>query len=97
MMADGAENVTCARDRPRIGRDRRAADPRGLSVAHDSELPHRLPGREVLVKTGEIWPRVYHEVALVDGRLAVAVCSAPASFAGDIAAVAEGVVRASLD
>ena len=38
-------------------------------MAHDSELPHRLPGHEVLVKTGEIWPRVYHEVALVDRRL----------------------------
>ena len=54
-------------------------------MAHDSELPHRLPEHEVLVKTGEIWPRVYHEVGLVDRRLGVAVCSAPASFPGDIA------------
>ena len=68
-----------------------------LSVAHDSELPHRLSEHEVLVKTGEIWPRVYHEVALVDRGLAVAVCSAPASLPGDIAATAERVIRSSLE
>ena len=70
MMGEGPENVTCARD---LARGLAALDePRileALSVAHDSELPHRLPEHEVLVKTGEIWPRVYHEVALVDRRL----------------------------
>ena len=98
MMGEGPENVTCARD---LARGLAAIDePRildALSVAHDSELPHRLSEHEVLVKTGEIWPRVYHEVALVDRRLAVAVCSAPASLPGDIAATAERVIRASLD
>jgi D-alanyl-D-alanine carboxypeptidase len=98
MMGEGPENVTCARD---LARGMVAiVEPRileALSVAHDSELPHRLPGHEVLVKTGEIWPRVYHEVALVDRRLAVAVCSAPAALPGEIAAVAEAAVRASLD
>jgi beta-lactamase class A len=98
MMAEGPENVTCAGD---LARGLSALDdPRildALSVAHDSELPYRLHGHEVVVKTGEIWPSVYHEVALVDRRLAVAVCSAPASFPGDIAATAERVVRASLD
>ena len=68
-----------------------------LSVAHNSELPLRLHGREVLVKTGEIWPRVYHEAALVDRRLAVAVCAEPAALPGEVAAVADRVIRASLD
>ena len=49
------------------------------------------------MKTGEIWPRVYHEVALVDRRLAVAVCSEPAALPGEVAAVADRVIRASLD
>ena len=98
MMADGPENVTCARDLA-LG-FAAIREPRvlaALSVAHDSELPLRLSEREVLVKTGEIWPRVYHEVALVDGRFAVAVCSEPAVLPGEIAAVAERVIRASLD
>ncbi len=98
MMGEGPENVTCARD---LARGFAAIDePRileALSVAHDSELPHRLSDHEVLVKTGEIWPRVYHEVALVDRRLAVAVCSAPASLPGEVADTAERVIRASLD
>jgi hypothetical protein len=51
----------------------------------------------VLVKTGEIWPRVYHEVALIDRRLSVAVCSEPAVLPGQVAAVAERVIRLSLD
>ena len=70
MMAQGPENVTCAADLARgiaAIDDPRVLEP--LVVAHDSELPLRLHGREVLVKTGEIWPRVYHEVALVDRRL----------------------------
>ena len=46
------------------------------------------------MKTGEIWPRVYHEVALVDRRLAVAVCSEPAALPGEVAAVADEVDRA---
>lgn len=98
MMSDGPENMTCARD---LAVGLAAIDePRifdALSVAHDSELPHRLPEHEVLVKTGEIWPRVYHEAALVDRSLAVAVCSEPAALPGEVAAVAERAVRASLD
>ena len=98
MMAEGPENVTCARD---LARGLAAIEAEqvfeALSVAHDSELPLRLHGREVLVKTGEIWPRVYHEAALVDRSLAVAVCSEPAALPGEVAAVADRVIRASLD
>ena len=98
MMAEGPENVTCARD---LARGLAAIEEErvfeALSVAHDSELPLRLHGREVLVKTGEIWPRVYHEAALVDRSLAVAVCSEPAALPGEVAAVADRVIRASLD
>ena len=98
MMSPGPENLTCASD---LARGLAAIDePRildALAVAHDSELPLRLHGREVLVKTGEIWPRVYHEAALVDRRLAVAVCSEPAALPGEVAAVADRVIRASLD
>ena len=98
MMADGPENVTCAGD---LARCLAAIDePRildALSVAHDSELPFRLPEHEVLVKTGEIWPRVYHEVALVDRSFAVAVCSEPAALPGEVAATAEVAIRASLE
>ena len=98
MMSDGPENVTCARDlavgMAAIGEPRVFV---ALSVAHDSELAFRLPGHDVVVKTGEIWPRVYHEVALVDGRLGVAVCSHPAVLPGEVAAVAERVIGPSLD
>jgi D-alanyl-D-alanine carboxypeptidase len=98
MMSDGPENVTSARDLAiglaAIDESRIFA---ALSVAHDSELPYRLPEHEVLVKTWEIWPGVYHEAALVDRSLAVAVCSAPAALPGEVAAVAERVIRASLD
>jgi hypothetical protein len=97
-MSDGPENVTCARD---LALGIAAIDePRvfaALGVAHDSELPFRLPDRAVVVKTGEIWPRVYHETALVDGRLGVAVCSQPAVLPGEVAAVAERVIASSLD
>jgi beta-lactamase class A len=97
MMALGPENVTCALD---LVRGLAAIDEErifeALAVAHDSELPLRLHGRDVLVKTGEIWPRVYHEAALVDRTLAVAVCSEPAALPGEVAAVAERVIRASL-
>ena len=98
MMAQGPENVTCAADLARglaALDDPRILEP--LAVAHDSELPLRLHGRDVLVKTGEIWPRVYHEVALIDRRLAVAVCSEPAALPGEVAAVAAGVVGDSLE
>ena len=98
MMAQGPENVTCAADLARgiaAIDDPRVLEP--LLVAHDSELPLRLHGREVLVKTGEIWPRVYHEVALVDRHLGVAVCSEPAALPGEVAAVAAEVVASSLD
>ncbi len=67
MLADGPENVTCARDLARglaAIQDERVLD--ALGRAHDSELPLLLDGRDVRVKTGELWPRVYHEVALVD-------------------------------
>jgi hypothetical protein len=98
MMGQGAENLTCASD---LARGLASIDePRildALLVAHDSELPLRLHGREVLVKSGEIWPRVYHEVALVDRELAVAVCSEPAALPGEVAAVAAGLVWPSLD
>jgi len=98
MMGHGPENVTSARD---LAVGIAAIDePRvfaALSVAHDSELPFRLPEHTVLVKTGEIWPRVYHEAALVDGRLGVAVCSHPAVLPGEVAAVAERVIASSLD
>jgi hypothetical protein len=98
MMVQGPENLTCARD---LARGLASIDePRildALVVAHDSELPLRLHGRDVLVKTGEIWPRVYHEVALVDRELAVAVCSEPAALPGEVAGVAAGLVLASLD
>ena len=98
MMSDGPENVTCARD---LAVGIAAIDERrvfaALGVAHDSELPFRLPGHAVVVKTGEIWPRVYHEAALIDGRLGVAVCSHPAALPGEVAAVAECVIASSLD
>ena len=98
MMGDGPENLTCAAD---LARGLAAIDERrildALSVAHDSELPLRLEGHEVLVKTGEIWPRVYHEVALVDRRLSVAACSDPAALPGEVAGVAEEVIRGSLE
>jgi hypothetical protein len=98
MMAPGPENLTCARD---LARGLAAIEePRildALLVAHDSELPLRLHGREVLVKTGEIWPRVYHEVALVDRTVAVAVCSEPAELPGEVAAVAARALGFSLE
>jgi hypothetical protein len=97
LMSDGPENLTCARD---LARGLAAIDDErvltALALARDSELHFRLPDREVLVKTGEIWPRVYHEAALVDRRLAVAVCSEPAALPGEVAATAERAVRASL-
>jgi hypothetical protein len=91
LMRAGPENLTCARDLAR-GRVLQA-----LGLAQDSELHFRLPGREVLVKTGEIWPRVYHEVALVDRLIAVAVCSEPAALPSEVAAKAEGVIGGSLE
>jgi hypothetical protein len=94
MLSDGPENVTCARDLA-VGiaavREERVLD--ALAVAHDSELPLRLHGRDVRVKSGELWPTVYHEVALVDRELGVAVCSMPAALPGAVAAVAESLVR----
>jgi hypothetical protein len=94
MIAAGPENLTCARD---LATALAAIDePRvldALARAHDSELPLRLAGRQVVVKTGELAPHCYHEVALVDGSLAVAVCSAPAALPHEVAAVAEALVR----
>ena len=97
MMSDGPENLTCARDLARglaAVEDERVFE--ALALAQDSELHFRLRGREVLVKTGELWPAVYHEVALVDRKLAVAVCSAPAALPHEVAATAERVVGDSL-
>ena len=98
LMSDGPENVTCARD---LARGLAALDDSrvlsALALAQDSELHFRLAGREVIVKTGEIWPRVYHEVALVDRKLAVAVCSEPAALPSEVAARAEWVIGSSLE
>jgi len=94
MLAGGPENVTCARDLARglaAIEEERVLD--ALGRAHDSELPFLLHGRDVRVKTGEIWPRVYHEVALVDRSLAIAVCSEPAALPGEVAALAESLFR----
>jgi hypothetical protein len=96
MISDGPENLTCARD---LAVALAAVDePRildALSRTHDSELPLRLPGRRVAVKTGELGELAYHEVALVDGSLAVAVCSSPAVLPHRVAEVAERLVRAA--
>jgi beta-lactamase class A len=94
MISDGPENLTCAADLVRV-LVAVAAEPRildALSRAGDSDLPLRLPGRTVAVKTGELWPAVYHQAALVD-ELAVAVCSAPAVLPHRVAEVAERLVR----
>jgi len=94
MLHEGPENVTCAGD---LARGLAAIDEErileALARAHDSELPLRLDGHDVRVKTGELWPRVYHEVALVDRSLAIAVCSEPAALPGEVAAVAQSLLR----
>lgn len=94
MLSDGPQNLTCARDLA-VGlaaiEDERVLD--ALARAHDSELPLLLHGRDVRVKTGEIWPDVYHEAALVDRDVAVAVCSQPAARPGEVAAVAHSLFR----
>lgn len=94
MMSDGPQNLTCARDLALVLAS--IDEPRildALARAHDSELPLRLPDRHVAVKTGELGELAYHEVALVDGRLAVAVCSSPAVLPHQVAEVAERLVR----
>ena len=94
MMSEGPENLTCARDLARglaAIEEERVLD--ALGRAHDSELPLLLHGRDVRVKTGEIWPDVYHEVALIDRDVAVAVCSQPAALPGAVAAVARSLFR----
>jgi len=94
MLREGPENLTCARDLAHglaAIEEERVLE--ALARAHDSELPFLLNGRDVRVKTGELWPRVYHEVALVDRSLAVAVCSAPAALPGEVAALAGSLVR----
>jgi hypothetical protein len=96
MIGDGPENLTCARDLARglaAIEEERILD--ALGRASDSELHLLLPDRDVRVKTGELWPRAYHEVALVDRGLAVAVCSAPAALPGQVAAVAASLFRGS--
>jgi beta-lactamase class A len=93
MISAGPENLTCAADLAhglaRIGPGQ-VWD--GLAMAMDSQLRYLLPGRDVRVKTGEL-EGVYHEVALVDNSLAVAVCSAPAALPSEVAEVAAGVVE----
>ena len=98
MVSDGPENLTCARDLA-LGlasvNDERVLD--ALACARDSLLPYLLPGRDVRVKTGEL-DTVYHEAALVDRTLAVAVCSEPAESPADVAAVAARIAAGdSLD
>ena len=93
MISGGPQNLTCARDLARglaAIEEERVLD--ALGRAHDSELPFLLAGRDVRVKTGELWPDVYHEVALVDRAVAVAVCSQPAALPGEVAAVAGGLM-----
>jgi Beta-lactamase enzyme family len=93
MMTPGPQNLTCAIDLVRALiaiDDERVFD--ALERAHDSELPLRVPGRRIAVKTGELAPLAYHEAALVDGTLAVAVCSAPAALPHEVAAVAAGLI-----
>jgi beta-lactamase class A len=97
MIAEGPENLTCAADLARglaaIDEERVLA---ALACARDSLLPYLLPARDVRVKTGEL-ETVYHEVALVDRSLAVAVCSSPAASPVDVATVAAEVAAGSLD
>jgi hypothetical protein len=98
LMSEGPENVTCARDLARgLAGIEEARVLSALALAQGSELQFRLAGREVIVKTGEIWPRVYHEVALVDRKLAVAVCSEPAALPSEVATRAEWVIGSSLE
>ena len=97
MVSDGPENLTSALDLARglaAIDDVRVLD--ALAAAHDSLLPYLLPSHDVRVKTGEL-NTVYHEVALIDGSLAVAVRSAPAALPSEVAAVAARVVRESLE
>jgi beta-lactamase class A len=98
MISDGPENLTCARDLA-LGLasvdDDRVLD--ALACSKDSLLPYLLPGRDVRVKTGEL-ETVYHEVALVDRTLAIAVCSQPAASPSEVASVAARIVAGdSLD
>jgi hypothetical protein len=97
MIANGPENLTCAADLARglasIDEERVLA---ALACAHDSLLPYLLRGRDVRVKTGEL-ATVYHEVALVDGSLAVAVCSSPAASPVEVATVASEVAAGSVE
>jgi beta-lactamase class A len=95
MISDGPENLTCASDLVRvlaaIADEPRIVD--ALSRAGDSELHLLLPDRQVAVKTGTLWPGVHHQATLVDGTLALAVCSAPAVLPSEVAAVAAQLVR----
>jgi beta-lactamase class A len=97
MIAEGPENLTCARDLAHglaaIEEERVLA---ALGCAQDSLLPYLLPGRDVRVKTGSL-ESVYHEVAVIDGALAVAVCSSPAASPVEVATVAAEVAAGSLD
>ena len=94
MISDGPQNLTCARDLARglaAIEEERVLD--ALGRAHDSELPLLLSGRDVRVKTGELWPDVYREVALVDRALGIAVCSQPAALPSEVVRVATSLFR----
>ena len=88
MVSPGPENLTCARDLA-VGiaamREERVLE--ALACAQDSLLPYLLLGRDVRVKTGSL-EAAYHEVALVDKSLGVAVCSAPPASPVEVATLA---------
>jgi beta-lactamase class A len=93
MIADGPENLTCARDLA-VGLAQIASEePRivdALARAQDSLLRHLLPDVPVAAKTGEL-PGAYHEVAYVGTPpegLAVAVCSSPPALPNEVARTA---------
>jgi beta-lactamase class A len=97
MIADGPENLTCARDLARGLAQVAAEEPRildALAATQDSLLPYLVPDVPVAVKTGEL-PNAYHEVAYVgtppDG-LAVAVCSSPPALPDEVSRAAAALV-----
>lgn len=97
MIADGPENLTCARDLAHGLAQVATEEPRvldALAAAQDSLLPHLVPEAPVAVKTGEL-PNAYHEVAYIgtapDG-LAVAVCSSPPALPDEVARAAAALV-----
>jgi beta-lactamase class A len=97
MIADGPQNLTCARDLARGLAQIAAEEPRildALAATQDSLLPYLVPDAPVAVKTGELTD-AYHEVAYVgaapDG-LAVAVYSIPPALPDEVARTAAALV-----